>query len=148
MKKQPRVYPKPGAYKKLDKNTYDIIANLYKSGQYTTEQIAKRFEIAPRTVQRIAKRTGVLRSLSESNKLVAPLKHYYKKPEHLKVKRKQLPNKLRYKMITEQPYCLTCGSTVAEGIRLEIDHIDNNPSNNDPSNLQVLCNLCNRGKAL
>lgn len=34
--------------------------------------------------------------------------------------------------------CDNCGGTNG----LQIDHIDSNRSNNDPSNLQTLCNYC------
>ena len=33
-------------------------------------------------------------------------------------------------------------------LNLEIDHIDNNPMNNLVANLQVLCEPCNRAKAV
>lgn len=120
---------------------------MYLSGSYTTESIANQFGITPRSVQRLAKKHNVIRTQNESNKLMAQHKNYYRKPEHLKVRRKQLPNKHRLLIIRNHPYCTVCGNTVNQGVRLEIDHIDENPMNNVKSNLQVLCNLCNVGKS-
>ena len=39
-------------------------------------------------------------------------------------------------------YCRCCGKLPNEG-QLVIDHKDNNNSNNDPKNLQLLCRSCN-----
>lgn len=123
------------------------IANLYATGKYTTEQIAIWHKMTVRNVQRIAKAHGVIRSQAEANKLMAPLKHYKKIPVELRVKRKGLSHKLRFRIISEHPYCSNCGSRPDDGIRLEVDHIDENPSNNELSNLQVLCQRCNTGKS-
>lgn len=54
--------------------------------------------------------------------------------------------KVRYQMLVEHPYCTLCGLTAEDGVRLEIDHIDGNPSNNRRDNYQVLCQPCNLGK--
>jgi 5-methylcytosine-specific restriction endonuclease McrA len=138
--------PYKGNYKVLPEQ-HKSIAQLYDSGKYTTEYIAKTYNISTRQVQRIAKSRGVIRTNAEANKSAAPLKHYYSVPQHLRVQRKQLSNKLRYKLINDSPFCCVCGFTIGDGIRLEVDHIDNNPMNNDLTNLQVLCNLCNKGKS-
>jgi len=42
-------------------------------------------------------------------------------------------------------FCMMCLATSQER-ELEIDHIDNNNSNNDPSNIQFLCRSCNYKK--
>lgn len=123
------------------------VVSLYKSGEYTTEQIAKNYGISPRQVQRIATKYGVIRTLAESNRLVVPLKNYRSIPKEFRVVRKQISSKTRYNTITSHPWCTACGLRPDDGVRLEVDHIDNNPSNNDPSNLQVLCALCNTGKS-
>lgn len=143
MKKQPYS----ANYTKLSPELHRVIAQLYKAGKHTTQQLADIYDVQPRTIQRIAKKHGVLRSLAESNRIVAPLKHYHHIPQELRVKRKGLTLKLRYKTISEHPYCKVCGRRPDEGIRLEIDHKDNNPSNNDENNLQVLCSQCNAGKS-
>jgi 5-methylcytosine-specific restriction endonuclease McrA len=134
-------------YKKLTPELQKAVVQMYKTGKYTTESIAKNYDISVRYVQRLAKRAGVIRTQAEANKLVAPLKHYHHVPIEFKVKRKHLTRRKRYELIAAQPYCTTCGLTVKDGIRLEIDHIDEDPSNNEDANLQVLCGLCNQGKS-
>jgi 5-methylcytosine-specific restriction endonuclease McrA len=44
------------------------------------------------------------------------------------------------------PQCQLCGFVAVDRIQLDIDHIDGNRSNNDPSNLQTLCANCHRLK--
>lgn len=39
-----------------------------------------------------------------------------------------------------------CTTTIVDDYLLDVDHIDGNPSNNDPSNLQTLCACCHRVK--
>jgi DNA-directed RNA polymerase specialized sigma subunit len=51
----------------LDKEA-SVIA-LYKSGEFTTEQVAKNYDLTPRSVQRIAKKYGVVRTQAEANNL-------------------------------------------------------------------------------
>jgi hypothetical protein len=128
-------------------NKHIQIALKYKSGLYTTEFLANEYSLSTKQIQRIAKKQGVIRTQAEANRVAAPLKNYYHKPDHLKVRRKQLPNALRLHLIRSQPYCTECGGAVKDGLRLEIDHIDENPMNNLLDNLQVLCNLCNTGKS-
>ena len=42
--------------------------------------------------------------------------------------------------------CSLCGFIPVHRVQLDIDHIDGNPSNNDPLNLQTLCANCHRLK--
>ena len=119
------------------------IARLYASGEYTTTHLAEIYGVTPKTIQRIARKYGVIRTLTEANKLMAPLKHYRKLPPEAYKKRKHLLARVRYQLLKEHPFCTVCGAKE----RLEIDHIDNDPTNNDLSNLQVLCDLCNAGKS-
>lgn len=123
-----------------------VIGRLYATGNYTTQQLAQLYGIGTRQIQRIAKMEGVVRTVSESNKLMAPLKNYRRLPPGMKAVRKGLLQRVRYEMIVNNPYCALCGKTLEDGIKLEVDHIDNNPTNNDLANLQVLCNKCNSGK--
>ncbi len=58
---------------------------------------------------------------------------------------------LRYQVLrSSDGRCCLCGSGAADGARLNVDHVK--PRRSHPSlalsrsNLQVLCNLCNRGK--
>jgi ATP adenylyltransferase len=55
---------------------------------------------------------------------------------------------LRHKMISDHPYCTMCGAKPSPDIMLDIDHIQpaSKGGSDDPSNLQVLCHKCNRGK--
>lgn len=50
------------------------IAEAYASGGFTTEQIADHFKLKRRRIQQIAAAHGVVRTIGESNRLVAPLK--------------------------------------------------------------------------
>ena len=44
-------------------------------------------------------------------------------------------------------YCEACGIKWIEGTtRFDTDHIDGNPSNNDPKNVQTLCRPCHSKK--
>lgn len=138
--------PYKGNYKLLPEQ-HKSIAQMYDSGKFTVEYIAKTYNIGVRQVQRIAKKHGVIRTIAEANKMAAPLKHYRKVPIELRVKRKGLTQKVRYQVIISHPYCTLCGMRPDDGIRLEVDRIDNNPSNNDLANLQVLCASCNTGKS-
>ena len=125
---------------------YGEIATIYKSNTMTVENMAKKYMTTTRTIQRIAKAMGCNITQAEANKRTAKLKNYYKKPDYLKVKRKHLNIKIRLKTLMAHPFCTICGAKAKDGVRLEVDHIDNNPSNNNEDNLQVLCNLCNKGK--
>lgn len=42
--------------------------------------------------------------------------------------------------------CNTCGFKAEHKIQMDVDHIDGNHTNNDESNLQVLCANCHRLK--
>lgn len=125
------------------------IVALYTSGNYTTQQIADNYHITPKSVQRVVKLAGVIRTQAEANRVAAPLKNYsaHRIPPELRAKRKHLSHKKRYQMLTAHPYCTLCGRRPGDGIRLEVDHIDNNATNNEDNNLQVLCFQCNQGKS-
>jgi 5-methylcytosine-specific restriction endonuclease McrA len=58
---------------------------------------------------------------------------------------------LRYLVLRQSDgRCCLCGHSAADGVKLNVDHVK--PRRTHPSlalvrsNLQVLCNLCNRGK--
>lgn len=125
------------------------IVALYISGNYTTQQIANNYHITPKSVQRVVKLAGVIRTQAEANKVAAPLKDYsrHRIPPELRVKRKQLSLKKRTQILIAHPYCVVCGSRPDDGVRLEVDHIDNDPANNADDNLQVLCMKCNQSKS-
>ena len=46
----------------------------------------------------------------------------------------------------KQDKCERCGFVPEDMCQLDVDHIDGNHSNNDPSNLQTLCANCHRLK--
>ena len=46
----------------------------------------------------------------------------------------------------KKDYCEACGFVAEYAIQLDVDHIDGNSDNNDPSNLQTLCANCHRLK--
>lgn len=113
-------------------------------------ELAVVYDITPRQIQRIVQRAGKQRTISESYRLAIKRGRmkYYHKPEHLKAKRLRLSNKLRFQVLSRYGFtCCLCGATAKDGVRIEIDHIDNNATNNELTNLQVLCNLCNKGKS-
>lgn len=41
-----------------------------------------------------------------------------------------------------------CTTTIKVIAQLEVDHIDGNPSNNEPENLQTLCSCCHKYKSI
>lgn len=127
-------------------NRDDKIAKDYLEYNQTVESIAFKYSLNVRSIQRIVKTYGIVRTISQANKQSARLKVYPKKPEHLKVKRKHLTSKLRYEVLSTSKGCVVCGLSRKEGAILHVDHIDNNPQNNDIVNLQVLCSDCNLGK--
>jgi ribosomal protein L37E len=43
-------------------------------------------------------------------------------------------------------YCECCGIKWESGKKFDTDHIDGNPSNNDPLNVQTLCRKCHVSK--
>ena len=130
------------------KTRNEFLIHDYVNFTATVEKLAIKYNISTRQLQRICKEAGVIRTIAEANKIAAPFKNYegHRVPEHLKVKRKSLPQWVRYSVLKESPVCKMCGAT-AQTCPLQVDHIDNDPTNNDRSNLQVLCMSCNYGKA-
>jgi len=49
----------------------------------------------------------------------------------------------RYLVVRDGEKCSCCRHTATTQNPLDIDHIDGNPKNNDPSNLRLLCRRCN-----
>lgn len=46
----------------------------------------------------------------------------------------------------KKDFCEKCGFVALHKVQLDIDHIDGNHANNDPSNLQTICANCHRYK--
>jgi hypothetical protein len=42
--------------------------------------------------------------------------------------------------------CVRCGFWAEDPVQMDVDHIDNDPSNNEKQNLQTLCANCHRLK--
>ena len=125
------------------------IESLYKEGLSGVE-ISERegINITPRQIQRVIKALGITRSPSERfiNAIKRGRRTYTRKPPEQLIRRKQLGVKMRYFILEKYAFrCCSCGNT-ARDARIEIDHKDNNPSNNIESNLWLLCDVCNKGK--
>lgn len=133
--------------KKLN-STHQAIAQLYAGGRTLTSEIASQYGLSSRQVQRIAKKYGVLRTQSESNKLMVPLKNYaaLRVPMHLKAKRKQISQRLRYQLISAAEACAICFAPKGT-VPFHVDHKDDDATNNELTNLQVICAPCNIGKS-
>ena len=61
-----------------------------------------------------------------------------------------LTDSLRYDILKRDGRrCRMCGATVEDGVKLHVDHIIpvSKGGRTEPSNLQVLCSRCNRGKS-
>lgn len=56
--------------------------------------------------------------------------------------------KNKYQKLVTKECCRVCGFVAVHGSQLDIDHIDGDHSNNDVSNLQVLCANCHRLKTI
>jgi len=63
--------------------------------------------------------------------------------------RKAISEKVRYQVLSGDDFrCRACGRGVGDGVKLVVDHIKpvDWGGTNDKSNLQTLCEECNRGK--
>lgn len=58
----------------------------------------------------------------------------------------QTPYKAALKKKKETLTCEKCGFKAVDTCQLDVDHIDGDKSNNDPSNHQILCANCHRLK--
>lgn len=140
----------------------DVITDMYVKDKMCTLEIEEELEkitgifITGRSVQRLLKRNGIIRSRSEAYNLsIAKGRKSY---EHLKKKtkskerRKGIMPKLRYAIMKRDDFsCVLCGrNSKDDGARLVLDHIVPVVSGgtNVNSNLRTLCSECNTGKML
>ena len=131
-----------------DKDKQEIIQH-YKAYDMKLSDLAKKYGITPRTIERVCKEAGVGRDAHTAKKMACKFRDYPQIAKKLRLNRKRitLPPKLRYKVLAENPRrCAMCGITPELGGVLEIDHIDGDPRNNREDNLQILCEICNHGK--
>lgn len=54
--------------------------------------------------------------------------------------------RLRAHVLAVEPLCRHCAKMGLTTPALDVDHIDNNPNNNRPENLQALCHGCHSRK--
>lgn len=54
--------------------------------------------------------------------------------------------KLRARVLAEQPMCADCYNAGRLTLATDVDHADNDPSNNERSNLIGLCHACHSAK--
>lgn len=125
----------------------DRIKELYLEGSSCLE-IAELLGLGARRVQRFIQKQGITRDKSETflNAIKRGRMVYTKMPKEQLKNRKRIQHKERYAIFEKYGFkCCKCGNTAKEA-RIQIDHIDNNPSNNALDNLQVVCEPCNKGK--
>ena len=124
------------------------IASLYKAG-LSSQEIKEKLALpqTPRTIQRIVKAFGLSRTVGESFRLAIVKGRVKWRKRPTGPKRKRLSTKLRFQVLALGNFrCRLCGATASDDSPLEVDHIDENRNNNDVTNLQVLCEDCNKGK--
>jgi hypothetical protein len=125
------------------------IVDIYTAG-IDAETLGSMYGISSRQIQRIVNAAGAARTQSESYNLAIQQGRmvYLRKPKELLKKRKTINPKLRYQVFARDDYtCQVCGATKDDCLRLEVDHINADATDNRLDNLQVLCNTCNIGKA-
>ena len=69
-----------------------------------------------------------------------------KDPRYKLKKRKLQKLKVKPYSIFKKDHCEKCPFTPTHSCQLDVDHIDGNHTNNDPSNLITLCANCHRLK--
>jgi HNH endonuclease len=132
-----------------DRIDADRVIALYRSGMGSCE-IAAEIDRpgSVRHIQRIVKEAGITRSGSEAfRNAIARGRMVYKQKEPADLRRRKfIPPKLRAEIFVRDGFrCVQCGMTAADR-RLEVDHINNDATDDRRSNLRVLCQPCNLGK--
>lgn len=123
------------------------IIELYNQGHSAREiKELMNLTVNERSIQRLVKSVGISRTVKEAFKIAVKKGRvtYNRNPN--KIIRHKMPLTLRSRILARDNYkCVLCGAT-AQTTRLEVDHIDNDKNNNSFTNLQVLCEECNKGK--
>ena len=131
----------------------DFIASLYAS-KMSCYEIAENFmskyqiKVSARNISDYVAKSGLTRTCQEAKIIaIAGGRMIYKRisPEE-KQKRKQINPATRITVLERDGrHCQICGATAADNYRLELHHINFDPTDNYPCNLQTLCNLCHKG---
>jgi hypothetical protein len=125
------------------------IIHEYLKNERMVKSLAEEFGITTRTIQRLAEKLGVSNQVSKADrqatawKTSPALKADSILRSQNKRKRITIPLRVRFEVLQSQKICQLCGA--GKESRLQIDHIDENPSNNNINNLRVLCDDCNLG---
>ena len=127
----------------------NLIVSYYLKGLSSGEifELAN-WDLSIRQIQRIIKEAGITRDQKTAFRMAIDKGRvtYHKKPKGELKHRKRLSTAARMKVLKKYDYrCQLCGAT-AKDARIQIDHKDEDPSNNDEDNLWVLCEECNKGK--
>lgn len=69
-------------------------------------------------------------------------------PDHVGLASAHLAFRKTYCENIDSRFGFTCTTTIMLMAQLEVDHIDGNPYNNDPANLQTLCSCCHKYKTI
>lgn len=130
------------------------ILKLYKEGMSCLEiKELLNLALTERSVQRLIKKSGLTRTLSEAFRLA--IKKGRKKYKRLgpgmsaKEFRKGITLTLRYAAFEKDGFkCTLCGHDVKDGVKLEVDHIVRpiDGGKNVLENLRTLCSACNIGR--
>lgn len=123
---------------------------MYQDLEKSTAEIGRAYGVSGRTIQRLLKKHGAIRTQSESFVIAirqGRMKYdHLRKEVHKKDYRKTINPKLRVLILARDKYtCQFCGGKAPEVV-LQIDHKDADVSDNRPENLQTLCIDCNQGK--
>lgn len=136
-------------YYNIPEAIHPEIRRLYEAGASAQEILEQlHIEATARSIQRLVHKWGISRTVKQAfnNAIYRGRVKWIKKEQNAKVHgTKQTPT-LRYKILERDNFkCRLCGADATIAV-LEIDHIDDNPANNKPDNLRVLCYECNVGR--
>lgn len=143
-----------GKRSKITEALIPQILSLYTDGK-SSNQIHEllNLSITLRSVQRIIKKAGLMRTKSQAFRLA--IKTGRKKYKRLgigmsaKEFRKGITLTLRYTAFKKDGFkCTLCGYDVKDGVKLEVDHIvrPSDGGKNVLENLRTLCSACNIGR--